>query len=54
MKRMKFMNKMIVGFQTLVLLLTTALCVVAQSPSPKPEPTKSTPSGSTTPGAGEG
>jgi hypothetical protein len=51
---MKFMNKMIVCFQTLVLLLTTALCVVAQSPSPKPEPTKSTPSGSTTSGAGEG
>ncbi|MFN9743566.1 MAG: hypothetical protein ACK562_15845 [Acidobacteriota bacterium] len=54
MKIMKFMNKMIVCFQTLVLLLTTALCVVAQSPSPKPEPTKSTPSGSTTSGAGEG
>jgi tetratricopeptide (TPR) repeat protein len=44
-KVVKLMNKRIVHFQTLVLLLTLVTAVFAQSPSPKREPAKSTSSG---------
>lgn len=44
-KVVKSMNKRIVNFQTLVLLLTVASAVFAQSPVPKAEPASSTSTG---------